>query len=169
MRACLALVSCENLFWSWLESILNICCQKLGFHQRQDLCLSWHFLIFRKNGQLWGTLVIKPLDLHGLIGYHMKDNIHIFHLVPCKPVSDHWNYHKKVQEKVAWSSEHQKVDISPVLSYSTTGRTKKCCVGYQEHQNRTAEARFSPFLSILSLSITKAILTLRGLIWFWYF
>ena len=42
-----------------------------------------------------------------------------FHLVPCKPVFDHWNYHKKVQEKVAWSCEHQKVDISPVLSYST--------------------------------------------------
>ena len=119
MRAHLALVSCEKIFWSWFESILNICCQKLGFHQWQDLCLSWHFSIFRKNDQLWGTLVIKPLDLHGLIGYHMKDSIHIFHLVPCKPVSDHWNYHKKVQEKVAWSCEHQKVDISPVLSYST--------------------------------------------------
>ena len=61
----------------------------------------------------------KQLDLHGLMGYHMKDNIHIFHLVPCKTISGHWNYHKKLQEKVAWSCEHQKVDISPVLSYST--------------------------------------------------
>ena len=49
----------------------------------------------------------------------MNDNIHIFHLVPSKPVYDLWNCYRKVQEKVAWSCEHQKVDISPVLSYST--------------------------------------------------
>ena len=61
----------------------------------------------------------KPFDLHGLMGYQMKDDIHIFHLVPSKPVSDNLNCFRKVQEKVAWSSEHQKVDISPVLSYST--------------------------------------------------
>ena len=120
IRANLALVSGEYLFWSWSESILRISCQKLGFYQWQDMCLLWRFLILRKNGQLCGTLVTKPLDLHRLMGYHMKDNILIFLLVPSKPVSDHWNCHRKVQEKVAWSCEHQKVDISPVLSYSTT-------------------------------------------------
>ena len=65
----------------------------------------------------------KQLDLHGLMGYHAKDNIHIFHLIPSKLVFDHWNCYRKVQEKVAWSCEHQKADISPVLSYSTVKRT----------------------------------------------
>ena len=37
-----------------------------------------------------------------------------------KQVSNHWNCHQKVQEKVAWSCEHAKEDISPVLSYSTS-------------------------------------------------
>ena len=115
----MALVSCEYLFWSWHESIFKICCLKSGFYQWQDLGLFLLFLKFWKNGQLWRTLVTKPLDLHGLMGYHMKDNIHIFHLVPNKSVSDHWNCYRKVQEKVAWSCEHQKVDLSPVLSYST--------------------------------------------------
>ena len=46
-----------------------------------------------------------------------------------------------------------------------TGRTQKSCVGYQEHQNRTAVARFSPFWPILSFPRSKAILTCRGLIW----
>ena len=123
IRAHLALVSCEYLFWSWHESIFKICCLKSGFCQWQDLCLFWLFLNFWKNGQLWRTLVTKPLDLHGLMGYHMKDNIHIFHLVPNKSVSDHWNCYRKVQEKVAWSCEHQKVNISPVLSYSTSERS----------------------------------------------
>ena len=49
----------------------------------------------------------------------MKDDINIFHLVPSKPVSDHWNCHTKVQKKMAWSCKHQKGDTSPVLSYST--------------------------------------------------
>ena len=57
------------------------------------------FLIFWKNGQFCGTLATKPLDLHRLMGYQMKDDIHIFHLVPSKPVSDPWNCHRKVTGK----------------------------------------------------------------------
>ena len=47
---------------------------------------------------LW-RLATKPLDLHRLMGNQMKDNIHIFLLVPSKPVSDHWNWHRKATGK----------------------------------------------------------------------
>ena len=53
----------------------------------------------------------------------------------------------------------------PWNPYRSTGRTQKSCVGYQEHQNRTAVARFSPFGPILSFPRSKAILTFQGLIW----
>ena len=89
----------------------------------------------------------KPLDLHRLMGYHMKDNIHIFHLVPSKPVSDHWNCHRKVQEKVAWSCEHQKVDISPVLSYSTA-------VTYPVEVDKKTDGTFNIFKNEFASDLT---------------
>ena len=45
----------------------------------------------------------------------------------------------------------------------STGRTQKCCVGYQEHQNRSAVARFSLFGPILAFPRSKAILTFQEL------
>jgi len=50
-----------------------------------------HFLasqIFWKNAQLCRAVVSKLLDPRILMGYHWKDNIRSFHLIPCCTLCD---------------------------------------------------------------------------------
>ena len=113
------MVSCEYLFWSWHESIFKICCLKSGFYQWQDLCFFYSFWICWKMANfegLWWPNHLTYIDLWG-IKWKIISISFIWYLVSQFLTTGTGT--ERLQEKVAWSCEPQKVDISPVLSYST--------------------------------------------------
>ena len=58
----------------------------------------------------------KPLDLHGLMGFQWKDNIHIFHLAPIFMKLCHWLGHSDPVKKWTQLASPQKTFLISVLS-----------------------------------------------------
>ena len=87
---------------------------KKSFHRLGKRCIFQCFGFIRKNSQLCRVVVSKPLDLHILMGYHWKDNIHIFHLVPILLKLCHWWGHNDLLEKWPHLIRPQNVHLYPV-------------------------------------------------------
>lgn len=88
----MTLVSCEYIF-GFSEHFENLW-SNIRF---LPLARFMPFQMLFNFSEIWPTLE-KTEDQTVAMGYHMRDDIHTFHLIPSKPVSKMWPGHAYTQK-----------------------------------------------------------------------